>query len=73
MKCPICNETMAVVTGRGEIEIDCCPSCSGAWLDPGELDRLIAADGWHDETAALRHCGRYPGRRQILRELLHFE
>jgi Zn-finger nucleic acid-binding protein len=62
---------MVMVEGRGGIEIDRCPNCRGVWLDPGELDELIGADGRHDETARLRHCGRYPGRWQMLRDLLH--
>lgn len=71
MKCPICNETMAVVSGRGEIEIDCCPGCRGIWLDRGELDGLMAANSRRDEMVLLRHCGRYPGRRRMLHDLLH--
>lgn len=73
MKCPTCSETMKVVAGRGGIEIDRCPNCQGVWLDRGELDELIEADGRHDDMAALRHCGRYPGRRRMLHDLLHFE
>ena len=73
MKCPTCNETMMVVTGRSEVEIDCCPNCRGVWLDRGELDALIETDGRRDEMALLRHCGRYPGRRRLLRDILQFE
>jgi len=73
MKCPVCSETMTVVAGRGEIEIDSCPDCQGVWLDRGELDGLIRADGRQNGMADLRHCGRYPGRRQMLRELLQLE
>lgn len=72
MKCPICSEPMVVVSGGAGIEIDCCPNCRGVWLDPGELDGLLGERGRHDETAHLRQCGRYPGRRRMLRELLDF-
>ena len=40
MKCPLCNETLAM-TGRQGIEIDYCPQCRGVWLDRGELDKII--------------------------------
>jgi Zn-finger nucleic acid-binding protein len=29
------------MTDRQDIEIDCCPTCRGVWLDRGELDKLI--------------------------------
>ena len=42
MKCPKCNmELLGSV--RENIEIDCCPSCGGIWLDHGELWELMAA------------------------------
>jgi Zn-finger nucleic acid-binding protein len=40
MKCPVCKEPM-VVLELNEVEIDYCPSCSGIWLDGGELELLI--------------------------------
>lgn len=40
MKCPSCNETLAM-TERLGIEIDYCPKCRGVWLDRGELDKII--------------------------------
>lgn len=40
MKCPSCNETLAM-TERLSIEIDYCPQCRGVWLDRGELDKII--------------------------------
>ena len=40
MKCPNCNETLAM-TNREGIEIDYCPNCRGVWLDRGELDKII--------------------------------
>lgn len=40
MKCPSCNETLAM-TERLGIEIDYCPNCRGVWLDRGELDKII--------------------------------
>lgn len=40
MKCPSCNETLAM-TERMGIEIDYCPQCRGVWLDKGELDKII--------------------------------
>ncbi len=40
MKCPNCNELLAM-TERLGIEIDYCPKCRGVWLDKGELDKVI--------------------------------
>ena len=40
MKCPTCDEALAI-TDRQGIEIDYCPKCRGVWLDRGELDKLI--------------------------------
>ncbi len=40
MKCPVCKEP-TIVLELDEIEIDYCTSCSGIWLDAGELDLLI--------------------------------
>lgn len=40
MKCPNCDETLAMTERQG-IEIDYCPKCRGVWLDKGELDKII--------------------------------
>ena len=42
MKCPVCPDTVLVMTERRGVEIDYCPSCRGVWLDRGELDKLVA-------------------------------
>ena len=40
MQCSADGTTL-VVTERQSVEIDYCPSCRGAWLDRGELDKII--------------------------------
>jgi hypothetical protein len=40
-KCPVCTGTYLVPIQRQGVEIDCCPTCRGVWLDRGELERLI--------------------------------
>ena len=40
MACPIDGATL-VMSERGGIEIDYCPTCRGVWLDRGELDKII--------------------------------
>jgi Zn-finger nucleic acid-binding protein len=40
MKCPNCQETLAMSERQG-VEIDFCPKCRGVWLDRGELDKLL--------------------------------
>ena len=42
MKCPMCPDSILVITNRQNVEIDYCPQCRGVWLDRGELDKLIA-------------------------------
>ncbi|KWF29819.1 zf-TFIIB domain-containing protein [Burkholderia pseudomultivorans] len=44
MKCPVCKTPDLLMAERQSIEIDYCPTCRGVWLDPGELDKLIARD-----------------------------
>jgi len=43
MLCPVCKESM-VVLELNEIEIDFCASCSGIWLDAGELELMFDTD-----------------------------
>ena len=40
MLCPL-DRTALVMSERQGIEIDCCPSCRGIWLDRGELDKIL--------------------------------
>jgi Zn-finger nucleic acid-binding protein len=41
MQCPTCTDTALVMSDRQGVEIDYCPRRRGAWLDRGELDKLI--------------------------------
>lgn len=43
MKCPKCGGALNEVTFRG-IRIDRCSSCSGVWLDEGELEKLAGTE-----------------------------
>ena len=40
MRCPTCDRELRPAA-RGEVELDCCPACRGAWLEPDELDKLM--------------------------------
>lgn len=42
MLCPTCVDTELEARFSHGFEVDVCPNCSGAWLDRGELDSLIA-------------------------------
>jgi uncharacterized protein len=42
MKCPVCPDSVLVITDKKGVEIDFCSACRGVWLDRGELDKLIA-------------------------------
>lgn len=52
MKCPVCPESVLVMTDKQGVEIDYCPSCRGVWLDRGELDKLL-------EKSAVRENATY--------------
>ena len=44
MKCPKCqSELLAVRYGETKVQIDCCRTCEGIWLDRGEFKRIIDA------------------------------
>ena len=51
MACPIDGTTL-VMSERQGIEIDYCPSCRGAWLDRGELDKIIERNSAVEQPAA---------------------
>ena len=42
--CPACREAMPILEFAG-IEIDRCIACGGIWLDSGELEAILRADG----------------------------
>lgn len=44
MDCPVCKDAMIILELEG-VEVDYCPSCSGLWLDAGELELLLGGDG----------------------------
>lgn len=42
--CPSCGKPLVVLKyADTKVEIDCCPTCKGVWLDKGEFERIIAA------------------------------
>ena len=47
LQCPKCNGTL-VETSFEDIKIDRCSSCSGVWLDAGELESITKREsgGW---------------------------
>ena len=66
MDCPVCREAM-VTCELNEVEVDYCPSCTGIWLDEGELEILLGnSDNAHkllhsfkkvsDHSEILRKC-----------------
>jgi Zn-finger nucleic acid-binding protein len=54
MNCPICPQTVLVVSSREGIEIDYCPKCRGVWLDRNELDKIIERSVSAGETGERR-------------------
>jgi len=49
MHCPKCGSELITVSLHA-VEVDKCPSCSGVWLDVGELDQILE----RDDRGALR-------------------
>jgi len=43
--CPTGCETKLVEELFRDLKIDRCPTCSGVWLDPGELEQLVSDSG----------------------------
>lgn len=41
MRCPLCNDSQLRLAQRQGIELDCRFDLRGAWLDRGELDKII--------------------------------
>ena len=40
MQCPVDSEELKKTIYEAQIEVDQCPSCSGMWLDYGELESI---------------------------------
>ena len=49
MQCPVCKDSMLVMSERQGVEIDHCPKCRGVWLDRGELDKIIERSARFDD------------------------
>ena len=43
MRCPKCGGNLAAEDYQG-VEIDRCTDCKGIWLDPGEIEELVARE-----------------------------
>ena len=52
MHCPKCGQELAT-EHHGAVEIDLCPSCRGLWLDPNELEAIVASES---KSGLLRSC-----------------
>ena len=56
MKCPVCDVALKLAE-REQIEVSYCPRCLGAWLECGQLDKIVAClmsnGGRHRGNASL--------------------
>lgn len=59
MKCPKCGGALNEVSFRG-IRIDRCSSCSGVWLDEGELEKLAGSE---DKSVIADVLGLFGGKK----------
>ncbi len=60
--CPKCREPMIIVEHEG-VEIDCCLSCGGSWLDAGELTWMAELTGAQPGKISEAIEAAIPGRR----------
>ena len=63
--CPNDNGAMQTVDRAG-VQFDICPTCRGVWLDRGELEKLMAANGPQEAPRAPQQpwTGGYEQRRE---------
>jgi uncharacterized protein len=52
MRCPKCGMELKEIAFRG-IQVDRCFSCSGTWLDQGELEKLAKEDQQNSLVASV--------------------
>ena len=44
LACPLCSKALVTVDYAGtKVEVDCCPTCKGTWLDKGEFKEIVDA------------------------------
>ena len=60
MKCPICCIALQM-SERNGVEIDYCPKCRGAWLDRGEIEKMLEKSAMPAISDAERNEARYRG------------
>ncbi len=55
MDCPVCGERLKEIDRSG-VMVDICPSCKGIWLDRGEIDKILGAEGKGGKSSSARAC-----------------
>ncbi|OBQ57613.1 TFIIB-type zinc ribbon-containing protein [Halodesulfovibrio spirochaetisodalis] len=40
MQCPNCETALTIINRKG-IDIECCTTCDGVWMEQKEMDRLL--------------------------------
>ncbi len=73
LKCPRCADEMDTIEYelQQSVTIDCCPECTGVFLDAGEIARIRSRELTDDEAQKLR--GRFRRRRDFRRRRLDRE
>lgn len=61
MNCPVCGVDLALAD-RHAVELDYCPTCRGAWLDCGELGKIVERAAGTFERDEDREPGEYRRR-----------
>src|SRR5262245_10713472 len=68
MNCPSCaTPTLGETMVKGGVLIDCCKTCNGVWLDPGEVFLFSRKPRQLEELLALETAGPAPSARECPR------
>jgi Zn-finger nucleic acid-binding protein len=68
MNCPNCSSELRI-TYRYDAEVDYCPTCKGAWLDRGEIDRIANTQRRIEED----HYNKYHRKGDRYHERHHYD
>jgi len=56
IKCPLCRKKMKKIAAGGpdQLILDKCPNDHGLWLDRGELELVMSAAGYSEESSVMK-------------------
>ncbi len=57
MQCPKCSAQMEIME-RYKVDVDYYPSCNGAWLDRGEIDKIVKIQRSYEDNIITNTTGK---------------